>query len=90
MLEQNMLSENKMGKSDVAYLARVIGVLAKNFDKLDASRRLTTIKLLMRVAFMRDASEIVIPPMDDLETDEPQPRPPKKNKKNKKARKTTT
>lgn len=66
-----MLSENNLSQSDVTYLANIIDVLTKNFDRLDKSRQLTTLNLVMKLAFLRDAREIIIPPMDDLKDENP-------------------
>jgi len=56
---------------DLAYLAGVIAKLARNFGQLGASRRLTTLNLVLKVAIRRTVSDLVIPPMDDLDSDAP-------------------
>lgn len=65
MLE-NLLKENNISKQDLNYFCNVIKVLQANYDRLDSSRQLTTINLLLRLAFTQDTQELVIPPMKDL------------------------
>lgn len=59
--------DGDIDEGDLEYLAGVIGLLAANFCRLDRSRQLTTLNLILRVTVARDTCSIVIPPMDDLE-----------------------
>jgi len=59
--------ESRIGQEDMIHLANTIKILAIHYDKLDRARQLTTINLIMKLAFTRRASkELIIPPLDDL------------------------
>jgi len=70
--------DHELSEQDIAFLSRILTTLARNLDRLEPSRRLCALNLLMKVAIARDAREVVIPPMDDLDKsqdDEPEPEP---------------
>ena len=64
---KNNLLEKEIDPQDAEFLRKIILKLYNNRKKLDASQRLTAVNLVLKLAITRDAAQLVIPPMDNLE-----------------------
>lgn len=65
MLEN--LDENGYSfKEELEYFAGVIKLLYDNFDRLDKTRKLTTINMILKIALTQNTGEMVVPPIKDL------------------------
>jgi hypothetical protein len=63
---QNILEENNSSKEELEYFGGVIKLLYDNFNILDETRKLTTINMLLKIALTQNVSEMVVPPIKDL------------------------
>lgn len=65
-----MLLQPELTESDRYRIASLITRLVRHWDALEPTRRLATLNALLRVSIARNVNYIVVPPMDDLPSDE--------------------